>query len=84
MITAQLLAPLIKWTSKGSRADRYGRKVRIAQRMTAAGKKTVTRQMVSMWLHPEIEKRTQPVMGFGVLLLAIGNQLMNEKTKSLN
>lgn len=75
-ISAQLLGPLIQWASKGSRADCYGRKVRIADRMTNACGQKVTRQMVSKWLHPNPKKRTQPVMGFGALLLAIGNQVM--------
>jgi hypothetical protein len=75
-ISEQQLRPLIDW------AKQPGRKVILAAEMSAAANCTITRQQVSKWLHPEAKQRIQPLLGFGVLLLAVGHRLMGVKRKS--
>jgi hypothetical protein len=78
-ITDQFLQPIIGWASKGKLVDRYGRKSLIAAEMTKRCKRTVTRQQVSMWLNPNPSARKQPLFGFGILLVAVGQSLMQKK-----
>lgn len=50
-------------------ARERGRIQAIADLLSEKTGESITRQMVSRWLHPEPEKRQQPSLGYGLLLL---------------
>lgn len=62
-----LLQPLIEVCQ---RPEVRGIKRTIAKRMSKMSGRSVTRDMVRLWLHPEQSKRREPSLNYGLLLIA--------------
>lgn len=50
----------------------FGAKTELAQKISAETGQEVPRQRIQLWLHPDPEKRVEPMLGMGLLLLRIG------------
>jgi hypothetical protein len=46
--------------------------------LTKRTKKSWRRENIERWLHEDPEKRTQPLLGVGLLLVEIGNEYIAE------
>jgi len=71
----KLLEPLIKWVAPFTPGS-AGRKTELARRIGKLSGRRVTRDMVRTWLHPDPKRRRQPSFAYGLLLVAVGNDLM--------
>lgn len=68
-VAAAALGAAVEW------AKTPGRKTRIAHRLSEITGRSVSRQMVEKWLHPEPEKRREPLLGIGLSLMVVASDL---------
>lgn len=60
--------------NKGSRSTK-GTINEVVERMTKLCGKPVHRNMVAKWLHPEADKRVEPLFGVGLMLQKIQTEI---------
>lgn len=72
-IANKQLEPIIKF----AHANR-GTINALQQRLTKRTKKQWRRENIERWLHEDPDKRTQPLLGVGLLLVEIGNEYIAE------
>lgn len=72
-LAADALSPLIKH----AQANRGTIKA-LTERLEKVGGKPVNRVMVEGWLHPDPSRRVEPRLGAGLLLIAVGGEIMDK------
>lgn len=73
-ISARELGPLIRFA-----AQNRGTIIRLTLAMTRRSGHPVRRHQVERWLHPDPERRTEPLLAAGLLLIEEGRKLMQAK-----
>lgn len=75
-VSARLLKPVRKYA-----ATHRGAMSQIALKMSNKTGKPITRQQVEKWLCEDEQRRVEPGLGMGTLLIEIGDKLRGKKTK---
>lgn len=68
------LQPLIDFVNAEN-----GRKAQLARLLGEAMGTEVHRQLVEGWVHPDPNKRVEPRMGLGIILLRVGGEMMGHR-----
>lgn len=56
-----------------------GAKSELALKMTEAVGYTIQRQVVEGWMHKDPEKRVEPKLGMGIVLLRVGGMMLGSR-----
>lgn len=75
-IANERLKELIEFTQ-----NTHGSIKEITKRLSKRTKKQWNRENVERWLHKDPEKRSQPLLGVGILLIQIGRELIAEHNR---
>lgn len=67
------LAPLIKYAQS---PQGKGTIQELSRRLTKLSGETVYRQQVQNWINPDKDKRVEPKLGIGLLLVAEGSRMI--------
>lgn len=73
-VSETALAPLIKYCNENP-----GAKSELALKMTEAVGYTIQRQVVEGWMHKDPEKRVEPKLGMGIVLMRVGGIMLGTR-----
>lgn len=73
-VSDEALQPLIDFVN-----SEPGRKAELTRRMADELGSPVHRQLVEGWVHPTPDKRVEPRMGLGIILLRVGGIMMGSR-----
>jgi hypothetical protein len=75
-LAERALRPLTKYAAKNR-----GTITLVADRLTKLNGSLVHRQLVEKWLHSDPKKRTQPLLGMGLMLMKVQDEICPAQTK---